>query len=176
MARGLCRKHYARLMRHGDVNYKSRGSCGVYKNNKYTYRSYSCMKTRVFYKSHHQYKDYGGRGIKICDRWLGPDGFENFLKDMGPRPNGLTLDRIDGNGNYCPENCRWADAKTQAKHRRKSHRTYNRSRKSVMRVEIDGEWLTAKEASEKTGLALVTIYNRVMNKKYKVIIPSGGKQ
>lgn len=45
-----------------------------------------------------------------------------------------------------------------------------------MRVEIDGEWLTAKEASEKTGLALVTIYNRVMDKKYKVIIPSGGKQ
>lgn len=65
------------------------------------------------------YHNYGGRGITVCDRWLDPEnGYENFVADMGPRPDGFTLDRADYNGNYEPSNCRWADWVTQARNTR----------------------------------------------------------
>lgn len=69
------------------------------------------MRQRCTNSNIRQFADYGGRGISICDRW---DKFENFLEDMGNRPAGLTLDRIDVNGNYCKENCRWATRKQQS--------------------------------------------------------------
>ena len=68
-----------------------------------------------------RYEDYGGRGITVCDRWIDPvDGYDKFVADMGTRPEGFTLDRIDYNGNYEPSNCRWADGVTQSRNTRQT--------------------------------------------------------
>lgn len=64
------------------------------------------------------YKHYGGRGICVCARWHGPQGFINFLADLGERPRGKTIDRKDVDGNYCPQNCRWATKIMQENNKR----------------------------------------------------------
>lgn len=81
-----------------------------------TYQSWRCMKERCYYDRHPWYDRYGGRGITVCDRWLGyGTGFANFLADMGPRPSANhSIDRHPNpNGNYEPSNCRWADKSQQ---------------------------------------------------------------
>lgn len=115
----------------GNICYKksldlktSYGSCGCYTiekskehNTKHgktysrEYNSWQGAKSRCLNKNNKDYPRYGGRGIKVCDRWL--ESFDNFYEDMGDRPEGYTLDRIDPNGNYGPSNCRWADSYTQ---------------------------------------------------------------
>jgi hypothetical protein len=79
------------------------------------YWSWQAMKKRCLDPRNDSYEYYGGRGITICKRWM---KFENFYEDMGPRPNGMTLDRIDTDSNYCPENCQWGDQYTQLSTRR----------------------------------------------------------
>jgi hypothetical protein len=80
-----------------------------------TYRSWQHMKRRCCEVTHHNYYRYGARGIKVCDRWL--ESFENFLADMGIRPEGTTLDRKDGTKDYTPDNCRWATPTEQTDNR-----------------------------------------------------------
>lgn len=81
-----------------------------------TYNSWNAMKDRCLNINHVHYPHYGGRGISICDRWM---EFDKFLEDMGERPNGKSLDRIDVDGHYEPSNCRWASQTEQIQNRRK---------------------------------------------------------
>lgn len=85
-----------------------------------TYHSYRGMKTRVFNPNHDSYKYYGARGVNICLFWIYK--FRYFVRDMGARPSGTTLDRIDTDGDYTPYNCKWSDLKTQAINRRNSRK------------------------------------------------------
>jgi len=80
-----------------------------------TYWTWQGMHARCRYPSSSGYKHYGGRGITVCDRWA---SFENFLADMGERPKGTSIDRINVDGNYEPGNCRWATPKEQRQNRR----------------------------------------------------------
>lgn len=79
------------------------------------YNSWNAMKQRCLNPNASKYRDYGARGITVCDRWL---TFENFYADMGVRPEGKTLDRIDNDGNYEPGNCRWATPAQQSQNQR----------------------------------------------------------
>lgn len=88
-------------------------SGGGYKRSP-TYNCWRTMKERCYYDKHKWFLRYGGRGITVCDRWLGKDGFKNFLADMGERPaKGYTVDRNNADLGYCKENCSWATKKQQ---------------------------------------------------------------
>jgi hypothetical protein len=113
-----------------------------------TYKSWSQMKNRCSNSKYVEFEFYGGRGIKCCDRWM---SFDAFLEDMGERPEGKTLDRINQNGNYEPENCRWATPKEQSRN----------TRRNVV-VSIDGESKTVAEWCENPNAAKdKTIYRRL---------------
>lgn len=84
------------------------------------YGTWEGMLQRCHNPNASNYSEYGGRGITICEDWLGAEGFANFYKDMGERPEGMSLDRMDVNGNYCKENCRWETPSVQGFNQRKS--------------------------------------------------------
>lgn len=98
------------------------------------------------------YKDYGGRGITVCDEWL---AFENFYSDMGDPPEGMTLDRVDNDKGYCKENCRWASRVEQARNTRKN-----------LFVEIGGVTKTLAEWSAESGLNYPALHARVVKLKW----------
>jgi hypothetical protein len=108
----------------------------------WTYTSWLGMHHRCYHENHSSYKDYVERGIKVCGRWHGDEGFDNFIEDVGIRPaRNYSIDRIDVNGNYEPTNCRWADAKQQANNTRKNRY-----------IVVNGEKGTISEMAIKYGI------------------------
>lgn len=121
------------------------------------WNSWRAMKQRCLYKKYRRYDRYGGRGIKVCDRWLGKNGFSNFCKDMGEKPTPKhTIDRIDNDGHYEPSNCRWADQKTQV----------NNSTAPKI-VNVDGIVMNLSDHIKRVGYSESLVYKR-MAKGYSV--------
>lgn len=86
------------------------------RNQRREYESWCQAKNRCYVQTNRSYANYGGRGIRMCDEWR--SSFETFLRDMGPRPEGRSLGRINNEGHYEPGNCRWETPKQQAQNRR----------------------------------------------------------
>lgn len=123
------------------------GSHGMWKSKEFSI--WGSMKDRCYNKNNPRYKNYGERGIRVCDNWIA--SFKNFYNDMGKKPSELySLDRINNNGNYCKDNCRWVTAKVQAK---------NRSNNKIFT--FNNKTLCASDWCELLNMSSSTFYNRL---------------
>lgn len=121
---------------------------GGFKNHRATYQCWQDMKQRCYNPNSLQFKNYGARGIVVCERWR--SDFSNFLQDMGTKPSGLTIDRIDNDGDYCPENCRWANKSEQRANQR-----------GVVLLPVDGQLVPRDVAARLVGMNPSTLQTRL---------------
>lgn len=152
-AKGLCDKHLARVYRNGSPLTIQRERLGLSKSPEYN--SWRAMKERCNNPKHNEYRNYGMRGIKICQRW---SKFSLFLSDMGKRPTEHhTLDRINSNGNYEPRNCRWLLRKEQM----------NNTRINKL-VNYRGETKTISEWADYFGIKYGTLWARLNTYEWSI--------
>ncbi len=154
----MCDCGTTRVVQLGHLRSGGSASCGCARDENFngfkhgyvgtpTYRVWQGMRKRCYNPENKSYHNYGGRGISVCDRWL---TFENFLEDMGERPDGLTIERVDNNGDYEPGNCRWASRAEQSRNTRRNRLLTH-----------GGETLCMKTWSERAGIDSNTIYRRL---------------
>lgn len=149
-AKGFCELHYRRFLHNKNPLLVRPNARHNYVKFKPEYYAWNSMKSRCTNKNHKSYKDYGARGITVCERWK---SFENFLEDMGCRPDGMTLERKDVNGNYEPGNVIWASWNAQRLNQR-------RNKKFL----VDGITATITEHAERLGINRRTVSSRLMRK------------
>jgi hypothetical protein len=112
-----------------------------------TYQCWQDMRQRCHNPKNHNFKNYGGRGISICQEWT---TFEGFLSSMGLKPDGLTLERKDNDAGYSPANCRWATRMEQ-----------RRNQRTCRYVELNGRRMTLREAATEIGMHETTLQQRM---------------
>ncbi len=118
-----------------------------FKKKPLVYDVWRSMRDRCYNPRSRAFPDYGGRGIQVCDRWR--NSYAAFAEDMGERPEGCSIDRVDNDGDYTPTNCRWTDRKTQ-----------QRNRRNVVHVTVDGIRYRAIDLADASGLKTDTIVKR----------------
>lgn len=110
------------------------------------YIAWAAMKKRCNNPADPSYHNYGGRGIRVCERW---EWYDNFIADMGPRSDGMTLERLDNDKDYSPDNCVWT-----------THKHQHNNKRTNVTATINGETLTLAQWAERSGLSYTTIVAR----------------
>jgi hypothetical protein len=168
-AKQVCRCECGNLLvvTTGNLHSSTATSCGCIRHEKLVqrntthrksksaeYRVWSSIQQRCYNPKMTQYCDWGGRGIRVCDRWLEPNGrgFLNFLEDMGPKPRGrrYSIERRRGDENYCPENCHWATSTEQ-----------NRNRRNNRLLIFNGKTQCLAAWAEELGMSQSTLGRRI---------------
>ena len=168
LARQMCRKHYLRWYKHGDATVVKSTADGIKRaaisNTKHglhghpLYPSWCTMMQRCYNTANAKYHRYGGRGIFVCLRW---HDVRNFVDDLVEKPLGLTLDRINNDGPYSPENCRWATPTQQARNRPQAKLT------EELRIRIRAEYAkirSPKLVADALGVQVHDVKNVVYKK------------
>ena len=163
---GLCNMHYLRFKKYGDPLYIEQTHERHGLRNTPEYEIWAGMKARCYNEKHIRYKRYGGRGIKVCERWL--NSFQSFYDDMGKRPSDkYQIDRIDTNGDYEPNNCRWVTAEENNQNR--SSTKMNVDTIKMIRDDHDNTNMTHLELAKKYGISKAQVTSIVNNKTWKNI-------